>query len=510
MTDWSAGYVTEINYSFGFYRELTPSLLAFAALARNIDAPGLGSEPLRVLELGCGQGESAVIVAAARPEVDYTAIDFNPAHVAGAANLARKAGLTNLTLRDASFAEIAADDSLGSFDLITLHGVYTWVSAENREHILTIARTKLRPGGVLYVSYNCHPGWTPFIPMRRLITDLAATMPRASVADRVKASLEVIGRVAAVNAKAIAGVPGLKERIERLGTMPTSYVAHEYLNADWTIFHSADVAAEMSRAKLSFVGSANVSETVDPLNFTPDQQALMAGQSDPVLCETLRDVITNQQFRRDVFMRGPLPLRGDEARVRWLDLRLALLMRAQDVSRKITGFAGEVELQAETYDVILGILDRGPCTVQELVSDPAVAALGGPRVQQAITVLIGVNALAPALPAAQENVRAKRTDALNAVFLERARFSADHSFLASPVIGAGFAVDRINQLFLLARRQKKDPVPFVWDILSSQGHRLIKDGKTLETEADNLAELADRFAAFDEKVSPVLRRLKIA
>ncbi len=476
---------------------------------QGIDAPGLSSEPLRILELGCGQGESAVIVAAARPEIDYTAIDFNPAHIAGAAGLARKAGIKNLTLREASFADIAADASLGLFDVITLHGIYTWISAENREHILKIAREKLRPGGLLYVSYNCHPGWTPVIPMRRLITDVAATLPRASVPTRVTASLDLIRQLATVNAKAIASVPGLKERIEQIGTMSPNYVAHEYLNADWTIFHSADVAAEMARAKLSYVGSANVSDAVDALNFTPEQQALVAGQPDPVLRETLRDIIINQQFRRDIFMRGPLPLRGDEGRARWLDLRLALLNRAQDVPRKIAGLRVRSSCRRKPTTPFCRARSRS-CTVRELLSDPSVAALGGARVQQAITILVGLNVVAPALSMTNEAARLKRTDALNSVFLERARFSADHNFLVSPVTGLGVAVDRVKQLFLLAQRSKADPAKFVWEILNAQGQRLIRDGKTLETETDNRAELHTRFVEFQERVAPVLKRLKIA
>jgi hypothetical protein len=266
----------------------------------------------------------------------------------------------------------------------------------------------------------------------------------------------------------------------------------------------------MAKAKLSFMGSANVSETVDQLNFTPDQMALLAGQSNPVMRETLRDIITNQQFRRDIFMRGLLQLRGNEAQSHWLDLRVALLMRGQDVPRKITGLTGEVELQAATYDPILAILDQGPCTVRDLMNDPAVAPLGDLRVQQAITILIGVNVAAPALPAVNENARVKRTETLNTVFLDRARFSADHNFLASPVTGAGFQIERINQLILLAGRQKKDPVRFVWEIIAGQGQRLVKDGKAIESEADNLAELTARVATFEEKVLPVLKRLKIA
>jgi SAM-dependent methyltransferase len=80
MSDWSAGYVTEVGYIHGYYQELLPLRLGFACLAKGVAAPGLGAEPIRVLELGCGQGLSANIIAAANPQIDYTAIDFNPEH----------------------------------------------------------------------------------------------------------------------------------------------------------------------------------------------------------------------------------------------------------------------------------------------------------------------------------------------------------------------------------------------------------------------------------------------
>ena len=96
MSDWSAGYVTEVGYTHGYYRELVPQYLALAALARGVAAPGLGYAPLRVLELGCGQGLSANLIAAANPHLDYTAVDFNPAHIAGAQALAAAAGVLAL------------------------------------------------------------------------------------------------------------------------------------------------------------------------------------------------------------------------------------------------------------------------------------------------------------------------------------------------------------------------------------------------------------------------------
>ncbi|HCI15031.1 MAG TPA: hypothetical protein DFK12_14100 [Gallionellaceae bacterium] len=70
--------------------------------------------------------------------------------------------------------------------------------------------------------------------------------------------------------------------------------------------------------------------------------------------------------------------------------------------------------------------------------------------------------------------------------MDKSRGSNELGYLASPVSGGGIVVGRIQQLFLLAMGQgKKQPAEwaqFVWQILSAQGQKLVKDGKTLETE----------------------------
>lgn len=511
MTDWSAGYVTEVGYTHGFYRELVPQYLALAALARGDAAPGLKAEPIRVLELGCGQGLSANLIAAANPHVDYTAIDFNPAHIAGAQALAAAAGTPNMHFREASFEEVAADPAFGRFDVITLHGIYTWISAENRAHIVRIARDKLKPGGLLYLSYNSFPGWTPVLPIRRMFTDTAAAHPAVPIFDRLDESLRLFNRLLEVGARYIAATPGLAERMQRVQTQQRNYVAHEYLNGEWTIFHFADVAADMAAAKLTYVASAHLLDHIDSVNLTAEQSALLAEIKDPIRREGLRDLIVNQQFRRDVFMRGAVPLPAHEAREIWLDLRFGLSAARADIPLKVNATLGEASLQAEVYAPLLDALAKGPRRVRQLVEDGQVAALGWARLQQALVVLVGAGHLQPCLDAKGDAKRRERTRAFNTVLMKRAQSSADLQYLASPVTGGGLMVDRFSQLFLLGREQKQpDPAQFVWNLLDSQGQRLLKDGKALETAEENLAELRLRYDLFATKQLPVLEQLGIA
>ena len=71
-----------------------------------------------------------------------------------------------------------------------------------------------------------------------------------------------------------------------------------------------------------------------------------------------------------------------------------------------------------------------------------------------------------------------------------------------------------EQLFLLAMSQgKKQPAEWAqraWQVLASQGQKLVKDGKALATPEENLAELTSQAHAFAEKQLPILRALQIA
>src|ERR1700693_2545593 len=125
-TDWTAGYVTDLDYTHGYYRELCPGLLRLACLSAGVAPPA--SPPLRYLELGYGRGLSINIHAAATTG-EFWGTDFNPSQAGYARGLAEAAG-SGAKLLDDSFAELAARPELPEFDIITLHGIWSWVSDE--------------------------------------------------------------------------------------------------------------------------------------------------------------------------------------------------------------------------------------------------------------------------------------------------------------------------------------------------------------------------------------------
>jgi SAM-dependent methyltransferase len=510
MTSWTSGYVSDIGYTHGFYRELVPALLSFASLGAGHEAAGPPA-PLRYCELGCGQGFSANLVAAANPSVDVYATDFNPAQIIGARRLAKDAGLTNAHFYETAFADFSAEPSLpAQFDIIALHGIYSWISPENRRHIVSFIRQKLRPGGLVYISYNTLPGWASLMPLRRLMVDQAC-LRKGPIAPRVGEALAFAESLKAAGAAYFTQNPAIAGRLDKMKGMQREYLAHEYFNADWTPFYFADVAAELAEAKLNFVCSANLLDQIDAVNLTGEQQTLLAGIDDPVRRQGLRDYMVNQQFRRDVFVKGAVPLSGLDARAAWNEQRFALSTRRVDVPLKAAGALGEADLQAAVYEPILDALASGPRSFRELTAIKEIADLGWARITQALAVLVGAGHLQPCLPTADESKRAQRTRAFNAAVVKRAEASADLQFLASPVTGGGVAVNRMEQLFLGGLAVKGgDPVAHTWAVLSSQSQSLLKDGQPLEGEEANLAELRQRFAEFIEKRLPVLKQLGVA
>ncbi len=510
MASWTSGYIAEIDYTHGFYRELTPGLLSFAAAITNLARlPPLPR--IRYCELGCGQGFSANLIAAANPGAEIHATDFNPSQIAGARLLAEEGGLSNVHFYEHAFADFADERSLpDSFDIIALHGIYSWISAENRRHIVDFIRRKLRPGGLVYISYNTLPGWAAVMPLRRLLVDTAASRS-GPIAARIDEGLALAESFLNAKAGFFAQNASLGARLEKIKGMNRAYLAHEYMNADWTPFYFADVVRELAEAKLSFLCSASLLDAVDVINLTADQQVLLNAVPDAVRRQALRDYVINQQFRRDIFVKGAALLPPAAAQERLLDQRFALSVPRQDVPLKLQTLLGEVSLQADVYEPLLDKLAAGPATLRQMKADKAVADLGWARLLQALMILIGTDRVQVCLPAQDEPKRAQRTKVFNAAVMRRADWSGDLQFLASPVTGGGVVVDRFEQMLLAGQGQKGlDPAERVWTVLSAQGQKLIKDGKALETAEENLAELRARSAAFTEKRLPLLKQLGIA
>jgi SAM-dependent methyltransferase len=509
-TDWTSGYVADVGYTYGYYNELNPVRTQLALLNAGLVAPRIQ----QACELGFGQGVSVAIHATAS-ETKWSGTDFNPSQADHARSLVAAADVT-ADLGDAAFGEFCGRDDLPEFDYIGLHGIWSWISDENRAVIVDFVRRKLKLGGVLYISYNTLPGWAANAPLRHLMTEHAAKLsgPSEGSLARVDAALGFIDRFLETNPRYLQSSPNVKVVADGLKTKDRAYLAHEYFNRDWHPMYVADMARWLSPAKVAFAASAYPIDSVPSINLTADQQQQIAAIPDPILRETLRDFCVNQQFRRDYWIKGPRRLSPLEQTEQLRALRFVLVRPRAGIPMKVSAPLGEADLSEAIYTPLLDLLaDHKARSLGEIEAALKVKGINFGHVVQAALILTGSGFAAGVQEQPVISRAKKRTDKLNAYLLQRARGSNEVTYLASPVTGGGFAVNRFQQIFLLAqkagRKTPDDWAVFTHEILTAQGQKILKEGKPLESDEDNLAELKTQAKEFAEQVLPILRALEV-
>lgn len=509
MSDWSSGYVTDIDYSFGYCDELNPLRVPFACLARGISPPRIEA----ACELGFGQGISVAIHAAASP-VAWWGTDFMPSQAALAQTLAGAAG-SNARLFDESFAEFCSRRDLPDFDFVGLHGIFSWVSEENRALIVDFLRRKLKVGGVVYISYNSLPGWSAFIPMRHLLVEHAALFGSVAqgVAKRLTDALAFGRRLLASEPLYGRANPGLQDRLQLIAGLNSTYLAHELFNRNWEPMHFTEMKRWLEPAKLSFVNSADYLDTITPILLTAEQHAIIDGLPDPSFRELLMDFMVNRQFRRDFWVKGPRqapPL--EVAR----ELRRQSVVLARDrasVALRLEGAPREITLQPSVYAPILDALaNHQPVTVEALER-----RLGSPmpleNLCEVLTVLFATGAVRPAQAPDLVGQARATSGRLNAALLDRAQADGSIRHLASPVTGGGIAVSRHQQLFLRSRMHgepQADWAESAWRLLAGRGEQPQRDRQFAESTDESLQSLQGEVRDFVAAQLPVLDALGVA
>lgn len=510
MSDWTAGYVADIGYTFGYYNELNPLRAKLAFANAGLVCPEFAT----ACELGFGQGVSTNFHAAASSMAWY-GTDFNPAQAAYARELAEVSG-AGAQLFDDSFAEFALRKDLPDFDYIGLHGIWTWVSDENRRIIVDFIRHKLKVGGVLYISYNTLPGWASFAPVRHLMTEHAEVIGAEGrgIVSRINDAIEFADKLLETNPIFARANPATAERIKALRGQNRHYLAHEYFNRDWHPMHFATMAEWLEPAKVQYACSANFVDHIDAANLTPAQQTFLAEIPDPMFRQSVRDFMVNQQFRKDYWVKGSRRLTFLEQAETMRQQRMVLINCRSDVNLKLNGALGEANLAEAVYKPILDLMaDHKSRSLAQIEQALNGAGIAFQQLLQAMIVLTGGGHVALVQDDAVVAKAKKRTDKVNHHLMGKARSSGETNFLVSPVTGGGHQLDRFQQLFLLAitqgKKQSDEWAAFAWQVLALQNQKLIKEGRTLETADENLQELKVQAARFAEKQMPIMKALQI-
>jgi SAM-dependent methyltransferase len=495
---WNEGYVSEVTYTTGFYREFSPGWIALAAMLLG-HRPPPSSGAFRWAELGCGQGLAPNALAAAHKQAEFWGFDFNPSHIENARRMAASAGLGNAHFVEASFAELAAGDgpALPSFDYIVLHGVWSWVSAENRAHMVEFIRRHLAPGGIAYVSYNALAGWASMVPVQRMMRLLAQVQPGPS-GEAVGRAMANTLEIARSDAGFFSVNPAVLGRLEQAQALDNRYLAHEYFNTSWDPVTFDEVSTAMEDAKCGFIGSATLTDNIDGVSVPAGVAKLLTQVTDQRLREAIRDLGAARPFRRDLFRRGTeAPPQGEHLAL-LQSLVLTGLGRENERDLKISTGIGHVVPRPEIYDPLIQRMAHGPLSFDELRSTGPLAGQPLSEVLQVLAFLLTGGLALPSQPEAAAIEATAGATALNRQIGLANANGANINALVSPRLGTAVVVDVVETLLLLplldGHANPAVLTEHVLELLAKSGRSVLKDG-AVTTDPDQTREVMGRTVA---------------
>ena len=505
--DWSEGYVNDINYTYGYYPELNPQRIAIPFLQAGLAAPKI----IRACELGFGQGVSVNIHAAAGG-AEWAATDFNPSQVYFARRLADQSGVSGekLLLAEQGFVEFCARSNLPDFDFIALHGVWSWISDENRHIIVDFVRRKLTAGGVLYISYNTLPAWSAHMPVRHLLQEHGSRVGHGNRTERIRQAVQFGRDLLKHSPWLVQRAPDLPNRMQALDDYSADYIAHEYLNKDWQPMYFSQMEEWLGGAKLSYACSARHLEDIPACLFDEEQQAFFNSISDPSFAQTAKDYLLNRQFRCDYWAKGSYRVTSAEQERAWDALDIILLTERAKFSPDIA-YTRSASGVPELFNPVLDYLaDSKVYNVGKMRRD-LVGKLGNEQLYSVLAILFGKGDIAVcSAPEAAERQHAN-CRRFNRRVLESVEINSTLGYLASPVLGGGIGISYLEKLFLHAHAGGLPEEAWdakVWQILQQQGQILLRDGNKLESEAENLDEIARQKIEFLRHRFDLLQKLE--
>jgi methyltransferase-like protein/SAM-dependent methyltransferase len=253
----------------------------------------------RVLEIGCASGGNLIAMASQLPESTFVGIDLSARQIEDGKAMLRDLEIGNVELRQMNLSDV--DASMGEFDYIVAHGVYSWIPAAAQDSLLSICKHNLAPQGVAYVSYNTYPGWH----MRGMVRAMMNYHVRrfSDVRTRVGQARALLDFLAA-NVATENNPYGmlLKSEVDILRGTGDSYLAHEHLEEVNEPIYFHEFAEKTALRGLQYLGEAEF-HTMLASNF-PKQVAdtLRSLAPDIVQMEQYMDFVRNRLFRQTLLV----------------------------------------------------------------------------------------------------------------------------------------------------------------------------------------------------------------
>ncbi len=306
----------DIPYPSLVYTDTHPSKLATLGTLFGLKPPLVAT--CRVLELGCGDGTNIIAIAQSLPQASLLGIDFSAQHIAKGQTMIEAIKLANITLKQLDFNEIEA--SLGEFDYIIAHGVYSWVPEKRQDTVLEIIQRHLAPNGMAYISYNVYPGWYLEMVMRDLMLYHTEQLPDLPFSVQMMQAKGIVRFLA--NLRQLGNEPFdllLQEKSQQLQTLQDNYLYHDLLEEENHPVYFHQFIKQAEQHGLAYVTDIEFRHYL-MLSFPDEVVEAMAElfQEDFLKKEQYLDFFYNRTLRRTVLCHQNSPVHRE---VDWKSIR---------------------------------------------------------------------------------------------------------------------------------------------------------------------------------------------
>ncbi len=273
-------------------RKSHPDRMATIATLLGMNPPPPAS--CRVLEIACGDGANLIPAAASLPGSRFVGFDFAPSGIERARRMAAQLGLANALFLTLDLRAVPED--FGEFDYIIAHGLYSWVPASIRRHLLPFVARHLARNGVAFVSYNTYPGCY----VRRAMWEMLKYHARNATDHRARlaAARSLISLLADPVSTHDEGEAALHRELQSMGALTDSALAHDDLSEPNEPVYFHEFAAALESNRLAFLAEAEIHAMVG-LGLTPRVRQALA-RMDRLTREQYLDFVHLRRYRESL------------------------------------------------------------------------------------------------------------------------------------------------------------------------------------------------------------------
>ncbi|MEK7991125.1 MAG: class I SAM-dependent methyltransferase [Thiotrichaceae bacterium] len=262
-------------------------------------------KPHRILELACGDGSNILGIAQSLPQAECWAIDKSETKIAQAQQMAEQAKLQNVTLKAMDILDI--DTSLGQFDYIIVHGIYSWGSTDVKQKIFQLCKQLLSAKGIAYVSYDTSPAGDSRRIVRQMLRYHSMGMEDSQQRlEQLHALFQFL--IAANRDTNTAYSLMLQEEYQIFQQLPQPELYLDYIDADNEPVLFTEFMLQAHAQELDYLGDTFL-KTMLPQNLAADtQQTLAAFEQNILQQEQYMDFARNRRYRHTLLVHKGIEL----------------------------------------------------------------------------------------------------------------------------------------------------------------------------------------------------------